>query len=916
MTSFAAVRHWMRGLALRWRGSLPLRVALTTISLSIVVAVAVASVALTQVRDGLISQRERASLSQASTGLEAALRVTDSLPAAVTAADRSAMVDAVVASVASLSGSSGDFEVLLLASEDLSGSGAPERSTNQISDATVNASMRSTVTSQQAQVWQITTLRFLDGHSLTGIAVGAPLYLPGIGQYELYQLFPLDREVSTLTLIRNSIGVAGLLLVIGMFLISAFLTRQLVRPVRLVAESAKRLRDGRLSERLAVRGTDDLGQLARSFNAMANSLQEQIRRLENASAVQQRFVSDVSHELRTPLTTIRMASELLYAAQDDFDPASARAVQLLQQQSERFELLLNDLLEISRLDAGTVKLEIDEVELGSLIARVVDSLALSARDLNVKVKTFISPAAGTIHGDARRLDRIVRNLLANAIEHAQGQRIDIIAHGDEFGVAICVRDYGSGLNPGESSLVFNRFWRSDPSRQRTLGGTGLGLSISLEDAQVHGAGSTAMVRRAEVPISGCPCRVASMMSMAIHVFRWGWTRLTSGWRTNDETIVADFPGAIALCLRNCAEQFPLHVVKDALPQGSGDSVRVIARPPTVGMSPTQLVSGFIAANASSDEDYGIARKYLAPDYENAWAPQTVTVIDASQLQYADSSASTVTFAFPVLGVLSAQKRLDWLDSPSADNAVFSTAKVNGEWRIIGAPSTVFLSATDFTRNFRSSSAYFFASDFSSLVPDPVWLPIGSRTAATRMMRVLLDGPAGPLAASTQSSFQPGMALAIAAVTVANGTASVAFDATPLQMNASQRRLLLAQVVYSLTDVDGVQLVRVTAEGQALPGNDKLYLRRSDFSEFSADVETIKDPFFSVHNSVLTRGLTEPVDIGTVGNVQSVAVSADGVSVATVAAGIAKVARITDVAAVQVLGRDFESVQFDSQGALC
>jgi two-component system sensor histidine kinase MtrB len=218
---------------------------------------------------------------------------------------------------------------------------------------------------------------------------------------------------------------------------------------------------------------------------MAKSLQDQINRLENLSKMQQRFVSDVSHELRTPLTTIRMASELLYASRDDFDPASARAVELLQQQSERFEALLNDLLEISRLDAGNIKLELDEVHLMALCSRVIDALAPSIRDLNVSVDIVAGQSLGPVTCDVRRIERVVRNLVANAIEHAQGRTVTVCIAETDTDVAVVVRDRGIGLKPGEAALVFNRFWRADPSRQRTLGGTGLGLSISFEDARVH-----------------------------------------------------------------------------------------------------------------------------------------------------------------------------------------------------------------------------------------------------------------------------------------------------------------------------------------------------------------------------------------------------------------------------------------------
>ena len=480
-----ALDYSRRFLAL-WRSSLTVRVLLTTASLSIVVAVAVSFATVTQVRDGLVEQKQNSSLTQAAVGFDVALRTASSIPLADTAAERASMVDAVVAAVSAPAGSSGEFEVLLLATSGKTPVGSPERGTNEISDQTIPLDMRTAIIEQQAKAWQIATVRFLDGREVPGIVVGAPLFLPGIGQYELYQIFPLQGEISTLEVMRNAIGWSGLLMIVSLIGVSLLLTRQVVQPIRKVAESAEKLSSGRLTERIAVRGQDDLARLAHSFNGMAASLQQQITSLEKLSQVQQRFVSDVSHELRTPLTTIRMASELLYANAETFDPANARAVELLQQQSERFETLLNDLLEISRLDAGTVKLEIDHVDMSALLLRVVDSLDSVASKLEVPVECVGTNAPVIVECDARRVERIVRNLVANAIEHTQKNLVTVAIAVSSSAVTVVVRDRGVGLQPGEQALVFNRFWRADPSRQRTLGGTGLGLSISLEDARVHG----------------------------------------------------------------------------------------------------------------------------------------------------------------------------------------------------------------------------------------------------------------------------------------------------------------------------------------------------------------------------------------------------------------------------------------------
>ena len=262
--------------------------------------------------------------------------------------------------------------------------------------------------------------------------------------------------------------------------------RQVVTPVRMARRVAERLAAGHLQERLRVTGEDDLARLATSFNQMASNLQKQIRQLEELSRLQRRFVSDVSHELRTPLTTVRMASDVLHDARGSFDPGTARAAELLQTELDRFETLLADLLEISRFDAGAAVLEADDVNLVDVAHRVVDMTRALAdqRDTRVLVDSPDHPCLA--EADVRRVERIVRNLVTNAIDHAESRDIHILVGGDEHSAAIAVRDHGVGLGPGESAMVFNRFWRADPARARTSGGTGLGLSISLEDTHLHG----------------------------------------------------------------------------------------------------------------------------------------------------------------------------------------------------------------------------------------------------------------------------------------------------------------------------------------------------------------------------------------------------------------------------------------------
>lgn len=306
------------------------------------------------------------------------------------------------------------------------------------------------------------------------------------GQVEMYYLVPLNTQDGIAQSIQVTVLITGLSLVLLLAVLADLVTRLVVNPVRVAARTAQRLSAGLLDQRMAVQGEDDLALLAASFNQMAANLQRQIVRLEEMSRLQRRFTSDVSHELRTPLTTVRMAADLIFSERADFDPAVARSAELLQAELDRFEGLLTDLLEISRFDAGFAMLDAEPTDLGPVVRRVVDRLAGVAERAGVPIKVLLPETPVIAEVDPRRVERILRNLVGNAVEHAEGRPVDVTVGADAAAVAIAVRDRGLGLKPGEEKLVFNRFWRADPSRARQTGGTGLGLSISLEDARLHG----------------------------------------------------------------------------------------------------------------------------------------------------------------------------------------------------------------------------------------------------------------------------------------------------------------------------------------------------------------------------------------------------------------------------------------------
>jgi two-component system sensor histidine kinase MtrB len=472
-----------RAIRVRWRSSLYLRVVVTTLSLSLIVVLVLGQVLVSRIANGLIDAKQRTSLVEARAGLNQA-------QALIAASDRTdpvngpQLVEQIVLQLANRgAGVPRLYDVLLLSSS----AEFPQRGTIEVSQDSIPVDLREAVQSGGVQASTFTEMSYEDGRpSVPGFAVGAPLEVPGLETAELYYLFPLSEEQETLDLVRRTLAFAGLMLVILLAWISWFVTRQVVDPVRYAASIAEQFSAGRLTERMKVEGDDDLARLAKSFNDMAASLQRQIGQLEDLSRVQRRFVSDVSHELRTPLTTVRMAADILHESRESFGPATARSAELLQTELDRFEALLADLLEISRFDAGAAMLDAAPIDVREMVTRAAEVHAPLAERMGTELRVHLPKYPVVAEFDARRVDRILRNLLVNAIEHGEQRPIDITVGDSKDAVAVSIRDHGTGLRPGETSLVFNRFWRADPARARTTGGTGLGLPIALEDARLHG----------------------------------------------------------------------------------------------------------------------------------------------------------------------------------------------------------------------------------------------------------------------------------------------------------------------------------------------------------------------------------------------------------------------------------------------
>ncbi|MBE1531400.1 MtrAB system histidine kinase MtrB [Actinomadura algeriensis] len=460
----------------RWRRSIQVRVVTSTLFISGIVVVILGAFLMQQVSSALMESKVKSARLQLDEGLAQVQRDLGN------SSGNGSRLNSTIDRLRSSSGPSGLYEVYIRDTNEQYFDGY---ATNELREASVPKRLREELANAPAgtRAYTYGELSYIgERPSERGLIVGGRT-----GQFELYYLFSLEQEQETLTTVERSLVGVGIVLVLLLAAIASLVTRQVVIPVRLAAQGAQRLAAGRLEERMRVRGEDDLARLGRSFNEMAENLQEKIRELEDLSQVQRQFVSDVSHELRTPLTTIRIAADMLYENRDTFgDAAVGRSAELLQSQLERFEALLADLLEISRHDAGAATLDAESFDMRDLVLRTVGDIQGLAEHKGSKVVLQLPGEPCMAEVDRRRVERILRNLLVNAVEHGEGEDIVVSAAADRDAVAVAVRDHGVGLKPGEGQMVFDRFWRADPARARTTGGTGLGLSISREDAQLHG----------------------------------------------------------------------------------------------------------------------------------------------------------------------------------------------------------------------------------------------------------------------------------------------------------------------------------------------------------------------------------------------------------------------------------------------
>lgn len=475
----------MGTLSNRLRTSLALRVLISTIVLSSGVIWLSGSILDSRVSAGVKQVNLDSAINEARSTIVSA-RYRFILAKSSSAEDIDTLITEIVSSTTTIGARASGRELVLLRGRLVNPVGKDfSTASNLVDPASLPEEFRQTVRRTGELNWSYITIKYAGSLKVPAIAVGDMVSIPKSGRYEMYLLFPLTNQNKTLTLISRSIIIVDIALVFLIGLITWLVTRQVVRPVREAARVAERFTSGDLNQRMQVNRRDEIATLGNSFNEMADSIQRQIMRLENLSRVQQRFVSDVSHELRTPLTTLRMASEVIYSSRDGFDPQVARSAELLVGNIERFERLLEDLLEVSRFDAEVAVLEPVDFNLIALINKCIEDLELVAKENGTQIVFKPYSQELLITADARRVERILRNLLNNAVDHADSKPIDVYLEYNENDVAIAVRDHGVGIDQNSLLRVFDRFWRADPSRSRVRGGTGLGLSIALEDARLH-----------------------------------------------------------------------------------------------------------------------------------------------------------------------------------------------------------------------------------------------------------------------------------------------------------------------------------------------------------------------------------------------------------------------------------------------
>jgi two-component system, OmpR family, sensor histidine kinase MtrB len=310
----------------------------------------------------------------------------------------------------------------------------------------------------------------VDGSSQLVVGVS----LPSV-QAQYFEVFSLEDLATELRLLGLVLATVALVTTVAGAAVGRLAARRVLLPLVSVSQAAETIAGGRLDTRLEAVRDADLAPLASSFNRMADALQERIRH-------EARFTSDVSHELRSPLTTLSNALGVLDSHRSDLDPRGRRALELLDLEVRRFQRMVDDLLEISRIDAGSAELLLDEVEVGELIRHAANSTGAGAVPVDVAPETV----GVRLLVDKRRIERVVANLVENAAQYAGGAT-RLAVESAPGAIRLVVADHGPGVSASERDKVFDRFYRGQSAGQRgASNGTGLGLALVAEHVRLHG----------------------------------------------------------------------------------------------------------------------------------------------------------------------------------------------------------------------------------------------------------------------------------------------------------------------------------------------------------------------------------------------------------------------------------------------
>jgi two-component system, OmpR family, sensor histidine kinase MtrB len=467
------LRGWASGL-LRWI-SLRLRLVIVFALVALVSAVAVAGIAYWLNRDAVLKRTQDASLNDFRSALK---QQTDDLALGATC-------DGIEDAAHKMASSTQGYEVLIVADRGDGPRCTRGSDLSVFAAKDIPATLRGAVNERRSDgsapyhlYWQRITKDdrpyLVGGTRVEG------------GPWTGYMLKSLDAERRDLNSLAWSLSIATGLSLIGSALLAQAAATTVLRPVQRLGDAARALGEGKLDTRLRVTGTDELADLSRTFNQTAAQLQKQVGELSAREKASRRFVADMSHELRTPLTAITAVTEVLEEEQESLDPMIAPAVQLVVSETRRLNDLVENLMEVTRFDAGTARLVLDHVDVADQVTACVDARAwLDAVELDAERGMMARL-------DPRRLDVILANLIGNALKHG-GSPVRITVRAGESELVIEVADNGPGIPEEVLPHVFDRFYKADAARARSEG-SGLGLSIAVENARIHGGTITAANR--------------------------------------------------------------------------------------------------------------------------------------------------------------------------------------------------------------------------------------------------------------------------------------------------------------------------------------------------------------------------------------------------------------------------------------